>query len=222
MAHRCSEFVVRLDILQRIRTHHVHRNRSRAHHVRRALHASWCNALLRRSPFGFGKCMLTIMFTSLPKVSLTSSLVQILFVSGLALIIGPQKTFAFFARKQKIRGSICFFGGILLVFLKWPFIGMIVETFGFLNLFGCVLPRLQPLIPPFTDPMLQRLLPSCCNIPAPATLHWKYPFVAVHSRGPSTQCSPPFIAHDTACSLSTASLVHAHQLYKRHYHDSCL
>ncbi|PPQ98454.1 hypothetical protein CVT24_004133 [Panaeolus cyanescens] len=61
---------------------------------------------------------------------------NILFISGLTLIIGPQKTFYFFARKQKLRGTICFLGGILLVFLKWPFIGMIVETFGFLNLFG--------------------------------------------------------------------------------------
>jgi hypothetical protein len=61
---------------------------------------------------------------------------QVLFVSGLTLIIGPQKTFYFFARKQKIRGTICFLGGIILVFLKWPFVGMIVETFGFLNLFG--------------------------------------------------------------------------------------
>jgi hypothetical protein len=26
----------------------------------------------------------------------------------------------------------------VLVFIKWPFVGMIVETFGFLNLFGCV------------------------------------------------------------------------------------
>jgi len=63
---------------------------------------------------------------------------QILFVSGLTLIIGPQKTFYFFARKQKIRGTVCFLGGILLVFFKWPFVGMIIETFGFLNLFGCV------------------------------------------------------------------------------------
>jgi hypothetical protein len=37
-----------------------------------------------------------------------------------------------------MRGTACFIGGILLVFLKWPFIGMIVETFGFLNLFGWV------------------------------------------------------------------------------------
>lgn len=57
-------------------------------------------------------------------------------MSGLTLIIGPSKTLYFFARKQKMRGTICFFGGILLVFLKWPFVGMIVETFGFLNLFG--------------------------------------------------------------------------------------
>ncbi|KAF9445909.1 Got1-domain-containing protein [Macrolepiota fuliginosa MF-IS2] len=65
---------------------------------------------------------------------------NILFISGLTLIIGPQKTFFFFARKQKIRGTACFLGGILLVFLKWPFIGMIVETFGFLNLFGDFFP----------------------------------------------------------------------------------
>ena len=64
---------------------------------------------------------------------------QLLFLSGVTLIIGPQKTFYFFARKQKLRGTACFIGGILLVFIKWPVIGMIVETFGFLNLFGCVL-----------------------------------------------------------------------------------
>ena len=60
---------------------------------------------------------------------------QLLFLSGLTLIIGPQKTF-YFSRKQKLRGTLCFLGGILLVFLKYPFIGMVVETFGFLNLFG--------------------------------------------------------------------------------------
>ncbi|EDR09139.1 uncharacterized protein LACBIDRAFT_294074 [Laccaria bicolor S238N-H82] len=65
---------------------------------------------------------------------------NILFVSGLTLIIGPKKTFYFFARKQKLRGSICFLGGIVLVFCKWPFIGVIVETFGFLNLFGDFFP----------------------------------------------------------------------------------
>jgi len=65
---------------------------------------------------------------------------NVLFLSGLTLIIGPQKTFYFFARKQKLRGTVCFIGGILLVFLKWPLIGVVVETFGFLNLFGDFFP----------------------------------------------------------------------------------
>jgi hypothetical protein len=63
---------------------------------------------------------------------------QILFLGGLFLIIGPQKTFYFFARRNKLRGTACFLGGILLVFFKWPAIGVLVEMFGFLNLFGCV------------------------------------------------------------------------------------
>ncbi|PCH43814.1 Got1-domain-containing protein [Wolfiporia cocos MD-104 SS10] len=65
---------------------------------------------------------------------------NILFLAGFPLIIGTQKTFYFFARKQKLRGTICFIGGIILVFCKWPFIGVIVETLGFLNLFGDFFP----------------------------------------------------------------------------------
>jgi hypothetical protein len=61
---------------------------------------------------------------------------NVLFTSGITLLIGPQKTFYFFARKQKLRGTICFFVGMILVFAKWTIIGMIVEAIGFLNLFG--------------------------------------------------------------------------------------
>ncbi|PWY98658.1 putative GOT1-membrane protein required for ER to Golgi transport [Testicularia cyperi] len=65
---------------------------------------------------------------------------NVLFTAGIALLIGPQKTFYFFARKQKIRGTICFFTGMILVFCKWAVIGMLVEAFGFLNLFGDFFP----------------------------------------------------------------------------------
>lgn len=61
---------------------------------------------------------------------------NVLFTAGITLLIGPQKTFYFFARKQKMRGTICFFLGMCLVFAKWTFFGMIIEIFGFLNLFG--------------------------------------------------------------------------------------
>ncbi|PWN50277.1 putative GOT1-membrane protein required for ER to Golgi transport [Violaceomyces palustris] len=65
---------------------------------------------------------------------------NILFTAGITLVIGPQKTFYFFARKQKIRGTVCFFLGMLLVFFKWAMVGMLVEMFGFLNLFGDFFP----------------------------------------------------------------------------------
>ncbi|CAH1757919.1 16873_t:CDS:2 [Entrophospora sp. SA101] len=65
---------------------------------------------------------------------------NILFLSGILLIIGFDKTIAFFSRKDKIRGTICFFGGIVLVFVKWPFLGIIIELFGVFNLFGDFFP----------------------------------------------------------------------------------
>ncbi|KAG0378780.1 MAG: vesicle transport protein [Linnemannia gamsii] len=65
---------------------------------------------------------------------------NILFLAGLTLVIGGRKTLNFFARPQKTRGTICFFTGILLIFIKWPIIGIIVELFGFINLFGDFFP----------------------------------------------------------------------------------
>uniref|UniRef100_A0A7S2CR74 Vesicle transport protein n=1 Tax=Octactis speculum TaxID=3111310 RepID=A0A7S2CR74_9STRA len=68
---------------------------------------------------------------------------NILFLGGLAITMGPSATIRFFTtRWQKIgpRGVFCFFGGIALVLAKWPVVGMILEVFGFLNLFGNFFP----------------------------------------------------------------------------------
>jgi hypothetical protein len=59
-----------------------------------------------------------------------------MFLAGVFFLIGIQKTFDFFFQVKKLRGTFCFLGGILLVLLKWPVTGMLVETFGFINLFG--------------------------------------------------------------------------------------
>ena len=107
---------------------------------------------------------------------------QLLFLSGLTLIIGPQKTFYFFARKQKLRGTVCFIGGILLVFLKWPFIGMIVETIGFLNLFGYVFEPYVPLGPLMTSIDIQRLLPCNFDVLEATTFRRASTQLALHSR----------------------------------------
>lgn len=43
-------------------------------------------------------------------------------------------------RRDRLRGTICFFLGIALVIFRWGIVGMLLEGFGFLNLFGNFLP----------------------------------------------------------------------------------
>ncbi len=65
---------------------------------------------------------------------------QILFISGLAFVIGLERTFRFFFQWHKARGSAAFFGGIVVVLLGWPIIGMIIEVYGFVVLFSGFFP----------------------------------------------------------------------------------
>lgn len=64
---------------------------------------------------------------------------QLAFLAGTALLIGLRKTSRFFFQWHKLRGSIFFFTGILLIILfGYTFIGLCVEAFGFVSLFGYV------------------------------------------------------------------------------------
>ncbi|CAG9789807.1 unnamed protein product [Diatraea saccharalis] len=65
---------------------------------------------------------------------------NILFISGLSCIIGLQRTFFFFFQRHKVKASVAFFGGIVIVLLGWPMIGMVAEIYGFLLLFRGFLP----------------------------------------------------------------------------------
>ncbi|MCJ1382504.1 Golgi Transport, partial [Xylographa soralifera] len=61
---------------------------------------------------------------------------QILFLLGLPLIIGPQKTVLFFARRNKLKGTVAFVAGILLILFRWPLVGFCIELYGIGVLFG--------------------------------------------------------------------------------------
>uniref|UniRef100_A0A182QSZ0 Vesicle transport protein GOT1B n=2 Tax=Neomyzomyia TaxID=44536 RepID=A0A182QSZ0_9DIPT len=65
---------------------------------------------------------------------------NILFVCGLACVIGLERTFRFFFQKHKVKASICFFGGIAIVLLGYPLIGMLIEMYGFILLFSGFFP----------------------------------------------------------------------------------
>ncbi|KAG0159658.1 Protein transport protein [Penicillium digitatum] len=61
---------------------------------------------------------------------------NVLFLIGLTLIIGVQKTMAFFTRRQKLKGTAAFAAGILLILFRWPLTGFLIELYGLFILFG--------------------------------------------------------------------------------------
>ncbi|KAL2001023.1 hypothetical protein VTN02DRAFT_2336 [Thermoascus thermophilus] len=98
---------------------------------------------------------------------------NILFLIGLVLIIGLQKTVAFFTRRQKIRGTAAFGLGILLILLRWPLTGFLIELYGIVVLFGDFLVTVAqfagnvPVVGPVVRDVLEKLAGARRNVELP-------------------------------------------------------
>ncbi|KAK9450291.1 Got1/Sft2-like family-domain-containing protein [Limtongia smithiae] len=93
---------------------------------------------------------------------------NILFIAGVFLIIGVKRAQYFFIRREKIRGTLCFVFGIVLILLRRPITGFIIEFCGILALFGDFfsivvaflrsVPFIGPILSsPFIAPTIDRL-----------------------------------------------------------------
>jgi hypothetical protein len=67
---------------------------------------------------------------------------NILFVAGIACIIGLEGTYNFFFKPQKLKGSLFFFAGIAVVLFGWAIIGFFIELYGIYLLFGGFFPAI--------------------------------------------------------------------------------
>ncbi|XP_065314534.1 vesicle transport protein GOT1B-like isoform X2 [Gordionus sp. m RMFG-2023] len=65
---------------------------------------------------------------------------NLLFVVGLVCVIGVERTIKFFFQKHKWKGSLGFATGVALVLVGWPLLGIIIEAYGFVLLFGGFFP----------------------------------------------------------------------------------
>lgn len=93
---------------------------------------------------GTGLLFLGVVFLFLGCIFLFDSamlaLGDILFLIGLTLTIGVSRTIRFFSRPDRIQGIVAFFGGIFLVMVRWPILGMIGQLYGLVYLFGQFFP----------------------------------------------------------------------------------
>lgn len=98
-----------------------------------------------KTKIGIGLTFFGVMFTCLGVLFFFDqgllSLGNLLFVTGVTMTIGAKRTFNFFLkRRRNYKGSAFFLGGLFLVLYGWAFIGMILESYGFILLFSDFFP----------------------------------------------------------------------------------
>jgi hypothetical protein len=83
---------------------------------------------------------------------------NLLFMAGVPMTIGPGRTAGYFLQPQKARATGCLALGIVLVFVGHPVIGIALEAFGLMNLFGNMFPFALVILKqmPIIGPILSR------------------------------------------------------------------
>lgn len=71
---------------------------------------------------------------------------NLLFIAGVPLFVGPGRTTGYFLQPKKARATGCLALGIFLVLTGWPILGICLEAFGILNLFGNMFPVFMVLL----------------------------------------------------------------------------
>lgn len=101
--------------------------------------------------------VLTVLGISLFFNKTLMRLGNLFFVAGVPMTIGPGRTAGYFFQPKKARATGCLASGIFLVFVGWPVLGIVLEVFGLLNLFGNMFPVAMMMLKsmPVIGPMLR-------------------------------------------------------------------
>ena len=96
--------------------------------------------------FASGGALFTLLGISLFFNKTLLRMGNLLFMLGVPLILGPGRTAGYFLQPTKARATACLVFGIFLVLVGRPILGMALEIFGILNLFGNMFPVVMVLL----------------------------------------------------------------------------
>ncbi|XP_052174021.1 vesicle transport protein GOT1 [Diospyros lotus] len=68
---------------------------------------------------------------------------NILWLAGVSLLLGWRSTLQLFTSRSNYKGSLSFFLGLFFIFVRWPVVGIILEIFGCVFIFGGFWPSVK-------------------------------------------------------------------------------
>lgn len=68
---------------------------------------------------------------------------NILWLAGVAFLLGWYSTWKFFSNRANYKGSASFLLGLFFIFVRWPILGIIFELYGCIVLFGGFWPSVK-------------------------------------------------------------------------------
>ncbi|XP_004296711.1 PREDICTED: vesicle transport protein GOT1B [Fragaria vesca subsp. vesca] len=103
--------------------------------------------LTEQKKVGLGLLGFGILFTFLGVVLFFDrgllALGNIFWLSGVALLLGWRSTVNVFTSRANVKGSASFLIGLFFLFVRWPILGIVLELYGCLVLFGGFWPTVK-------------------------------------------------------------------------------
>ncbi|KAF5942039.1 vesicle transport protein GOT1 [Camellia sinensis] len=81
---------------------------------------------------------------------------NIFWLAGVALLLGWRSTLQLFTSRSNYKGSVSFLLGLFFIFVRWPIVGIILEIYGCIVLFGGFWPSVKACL--FQIPVLGWIL----------------------------------------------------------------
>ncbi|KAM7486410.1 hypothetical protein LguiA_002419 [Lonicera macranthoides] len=67
-------------------------------------------------------------------------------LAGVSLLLGWRSTLQLFTNRKNYKGSVCFILGLFFIFVRWPVVGIILEIYSCVVLFGGFWPSVRAFL----------------------------------------------------------------------------